>query len=270
MKKLYVTLLVITGFSGLAQTAIFSENMGIPPTNPSQTPIANHTFENPAPIAFSGDAVMVLPNNPDIAIPSHGYDGASGGGCVAIFATDKTFMIEGINTSNYTDLQLSFGQLKGNAQNSNTITIEVSSNGINWQPLTYTGVVGSLSVWTLITTTGQIPSTENLRIRFTNPPATVAVFRIDDIKLTGTTLGIHENTIAGLKIYPNPVTNGYLYITSNGNEPKSVNVFDILGKQVINTTASDQPINVSNLDAGVYIIKITEAGKTATRKLVIE
>lgn len=269
MKTIYTLLFAFAATTGFAQEVIFSEDMGTPPTNPAQTQIANHTFQNGNPILFSGDAVMVLPNNPDIAIPSHGYEGASGGGCTAIFATDKTFMIEGINTTGYSDVSLSFGQLKGNSQNSNTITIEVSEDGTTWSPLTYTGVVGSLSVWSLITTTGTIPSTENLRIKFSNPASTVAVFRIDDIKLVGTTLGIGKNAIEGLKIYPNPVTNGTLYINTSANASKEVAVYDVLGKQVVKA-ATENAVNVSKLNAGVYIVKVTEEGKTATRKLVIK
>ena len=83
-------------------------------------------------------------------------------------------------------------------------------------------------------------------------------------------LGTTQNQIAGLKVYPNPVTKGILNITSSNNEVKAVAVYDVLGKQVVNTTVSNQPINVSNLKSGVYIVKITEAGKTATRKLVVE
>lgn len=85
------------------------------------------------------------------------------------------------------------------------------------------------------------------------------------------TLGVKENTaIAGLKVYPNPVTKGNLYITSDSNVAKQVSVYDVLGKRVINTTVNDEPINVANLNGGVYIVKITEEGKTATKKLVIQ
>jgi hypothetical protein len=83
-------------------------------------------------------------------------------------------------------------------------------------------------------------------------------------------LRVSQNSIAGLQVYPNPVANGNLYITSDANETKAVTIYDILGKKVISTTLNDQPVNVSNLNSGVYIVKVTEAGKTATRKLVIK
>jgi hypothetical protein len=82
-------------------------------------------------------------------------------------------------------------------------------------------------------------------------------------------LGIAQNDIAGLKVYPNPVSNGTLFIETAVNGEKAITVFDILGKQVLNTTTSNNTINVSSLRGGVYVVKVTEEGKTATRKLVI-
>ena len=84
------------------------------------------------------------------------------------------------------------------------------------------------------------------------------------------TLSNSDNNIAGLKLYPNPVSNGTLYIDTTANAEKTVAIFDILGKQVLNTTTNDNAVNVNALRAGVYLVKITEEGKTATRKLVIK
>jgi hypothetical protein len=88
--------------------------------------------------------------------------------------------------------------------------------------------------------------------------------------VTSGTLRTNQNGINGLSVYPNPVTNGNLYITSDSNEIKNVIIYDILGKKVVNTNVTDQAVNVSPLNSGVYIVKITEAGKTATRKLIIK
>jgi hypothetical protein len=88
--------------------------------------------------------------------------------------------------------------------------------------------------------------------------------------VTDGTLGTNNNYIAGLKIYPNPVTNGTLFIETAANATKTVAVYDVLGKLVLNTTTSDSAVNVSALHTGVYIVNITEEGKTASRKLVIK
>jgi len=89
-------------------------------------------------------------------------------------------------------------------------------------------------------------------------------------QVTNGTLGINQNTIAGLRMYPNPVSNGTLFIETSANAEKTVTVFDVLGKQVLNTTTSNNAINVASLHTGVYIVNITQEGKTASRKLVIK
>jgi len=89
-------------------------------------------------------------------------------------------------------------------------------------------------------------------------------------QVTNGTLGTNQNTIAGLRMYPNPVSNGTLFIETSANTEKTVAIFDVLGKQVLNTTTSNNAINVASLHTGVYIVNITEEGKTASRKLVIK
>ena len=85
-----------------------------------------------------------------------------------------------------------------------------------------------------------------------------------------TSMNTQNNEIAGLKVYPNPVSNGILQIESNANSLKSIALFDVLGKQVFSTSTENSIINVSNVKSGIYIVKITEAGKTAVSKLVIK
>jgi hypothetical protein len=97
---------------------------------------------------------------------------------------------------------------------------------------------------------------------------------VDNLKISTTFANVLStnkfNAISGLNMYPNPVTDGNLYITSNSNNAKTVTVYDILGKQVLNTKTSNNVVNISNLKSGAYIVRITEDGKTDTRKLIIE
>lgn len=72
-----------------------------------------------------------------------------------------------------------------------------------------------------------------------------------------------------LGFYPNPVNNGKIYITSKTTLDKEVLIFDVLGKKVLQTTISSKELNISSIPPGVYIIKITEADTTATRKLIV-
>ena len=117
-------------------------------------------------------------------------------------------------------------------------------------------------------------------------PATATIFRLDfrvyqeaagfdsgpiyydNVVFGLTALGVNKNDISGLSVYPNPVTDGTFSINSNSGSMKTVVMYDVLGKQVLKTNTTNS-VNVSNLNGGVYVLKISEDGKTATRKLVI-
>jgi len=78
-----------------------------------------------------------------------------------------------------------------------------------------------------------------------------------------------DNSIEGLSFYPNPVTNGKVYISSKLNADKQIAIFDVLGKKVLQTLITSKELNVASLSPGVYIIKIEEGDATATRKLIV-
>ena len=78
------------------------------------------------------------------------------------------------------------------------------------------------------------------------------------------------DNINGLTMYPNPVSGNTLYLTSTANAAMSVQIFDLLGKEVLKATVVNNAVNVAKLTAGVYVVKITEEGKIATRQLVIQ
>jgi hypothetical protein len=85
-----------------------------------------------------------------------------------------------------------------------------------------------------------------------------------------TLLQTQNNEIAGLRVYPNPVSNGVLHVESNLNTERTISLYDVLGKEVMKTTTSNTTINIGNLNSGIYIVKITEGGNTATKKLVVK
>ena len=76
--------------------------------------------------------------------------------------------------------------------------------------------------------------------------------------------------IDGLSFYPNPVSNGKIYISSKSSLEKEIIIFDVLGKKVLQTTLNTKELNITSLSPGVYIIKIKEGEATATRKLIVK
>ena len=79
-----------------------------------------------------------------------------------------------------------------------------------------------------------------------------------------------DGKIAGFKLYPNPVTHGKVYISTAKNEPKKIFIFDLFGTQVLQTTLLGKELNLSKLDAGMYVIRVIEKDKVATRKLIVK
>lgn len=77
------------------------------------------------------------------------------------------------------------------------------------------------------------------------------------------------NTIEGLIMYPNPLNGNILNVVSSINTQKSIQIFDVLGKVVLQSEVANNTVEV-NLNSGIYIVKIIENGKVATRKLVIK
>ena len=76
--------------------------------------------------------------------------------------------------------------------------------------------------------------------------------------------------IDGFSLYPNPVTQGKVYITTEDNAPKKIMIFDVFGNPIMETTILGKELNLSDLDTGVYVLRVFEANKVATRKLIIK
>ena len=85
------------------------------------------------------------------------------------------------------------------------------------------------------------------------------------------TLSTSKDLINGFTVYPNPVNNGEFYVSTALNSVKSIQIFDMLGKEVYSKNVeANEIIKTSNLRAGVYILKVAENDKLATTKLVIK
>ena len=73
-----------------------------------------------------------------------------------------------------------------------------------------------------------------------------------------------------LSFYPNPITDGKLYISSKNAMSREITVFDVLGKVVFKTTTLAKEINLQSIQAGIYLIRIKEGEQTSTKKLIIK
>jgi hypothetical protein len=92
-----------------------------------------------------------------------------------------------------------------------------------------------------------------------------------DVTPNDATASITNNSIEGFETFPNPVTNNRFTISSNSNSKKELVIFNVLGKKVLTSSflGTKSNVDVSAISSGIYILKVTEEGKTATKKLVI-
>lgn len=93
-----------------------------------------------------------------------------------------------------------------------------------------------------------------------------------DVTPNDGTASVANNSIEGFATYPNPVTNNRFTISSSSNGKKEIVIFNVLGKKVLTSSflGTKSNVDVSAISSGIYILKVTEDGKTATKKLVIK
>lgn len=77
--------------------------------------------------------------------------------------------------------------------------------------------------------------------------------------------------LSGVSVYPNP-TSGVLTVEFNSNVAKSVSVQDLTGRVIMTANGTDSNITVdlSNLAAGVYYVKLQSEGSVSVVKVVKE
>ncbi len=93
----------------------------------------------------------------------------------------------------------------------------------------------------------------------------------DNFSLVSSTASVNDFSISNIKLFPNPAKDILTIQTTNGIKIASVEVFDILGKQIIKSELQNNTLNVSELTQGMYIVKmISEEGNSISQKVVIE
>jgi len=124
--------------------------------------------------------------------------------------------------------------------------------------------MGNTTGWMQVTHTLTAPATAtafrlDFRVYQETSGADSGIIYYDDVMFYDTaTANVAQNNIDGLSMFPNPLTGNVLNITSAANGTKAVTVYDVLGKQVVNTVTENGTVNVSGLTTGIYVVKITE------------
>ncbi len=156
--------------------------------------------------------------------------------------------------------------------------------------LSYAPGAGTVKGWVNPTSLGGAEPTPNFSETDSSPAATINRFIVrqdsagetpsilfDELRIgtsfadvTPTTLSNADFSSDVFKLYPNPAKSNFVNITSTGLGAIQANVFDIFGKQVVNTAVTNGRLDVSTLNTGVYVVKLTQGSATTTKKLIIQ
>lgn len=83
------------------------------------------------------------------------------------------------------------------------------------------------------------------------------------------TLSVDKSEINTIKIYPNPASN-VLYFDSEVLPITKIELYNILGRKVLECSENCDEISVEMLSSGLYLVKVFSASESVIKKLVIE
>ncbi len=134
--------------------------------------------------------------------------------------------------------------------------IKVSNTLINqWEQLTFdfSAHIGGMTYDQLVVFPDFTSRTQDDTIYF------------DNVFGSSFVLGVDENEVAPISIFPNP-TNGIVNVSSK-NEIEEIELYDMAGKR-LNKVQKVNSIDISAFENGVYVLKVKQNGSVTTKKIV--
>ena len=114
-----------------------------------------------------------------------------------------------------------------------------------------------------------LPTTGTVTIAFRYVGDYADAWYLDDITVAEDTWSVDDVDPLDMRIYPNPVDGNFVTILSPVNGIKYIQVFDIMGKRVMDTSINNNMLDVSSINSGFYMIKVTIDGQSKISKLVV-
>jgi len=113
--------------------------------------------------------------------------------------------------------------------------------------------------------------TINIRFRAIRGASWDGDIAIDDIFIKTIHTAISDETF---KVYPNPVKSDMLFVKTNNNSEDgsemevSFQISNLVGQQFLSGTVTNQPINVSSLSSGTYLLILTDGHSRVVKKII--
>ncbi|GHC56653.1 T9SS-dependent choice-of-anchor J family protein [Ulvibacter litoralis] len=166
------------------------------------------------------------------------------------------------------DNTLSFwAKAADNTYNQETFSIAISTTDTATGSFTFleSDLVPQPITWEEFTVNLDAYSGQDVYIAINHTGADQFGFQVDDFKITSV-LGVNDVNFDGFKHF---TTSDQLTLSAN-RAMDQVNLYNVLGQQVVSQKLSNtnEVVNISSLNAGVYIANITIEGASKTFKIV--
>ncbi len=148
----------------------------------------------------------------------------------------------------------------------------------------FSGGSGTFDVVVNNTVVGKIPYSDEVQtttipninmlgdvtVILNNPSSTSDRVIFEDLSWTclQTTLNQESFYLKELKIYPNPIRGNYFKVSTNTN--LNFEIYNLLGESVQkgHISSTNQTINTSRIESGVYLLQLSSEFKTITKKII--
>ena len=109
----------------------------------------------------------------------------------------------------------------------------------------------------------------NLKVSFNYNGQEGADLSLDNIKvIESAVLSVDKKELSKVSFFPNPVKNILSYNASS--KVDEITFYSIIGKEVYRDNSGKNDIDISNLNKGIYLLKVRSDKKTETYKIVKE
>ena len=102
-----------------------------------------------------------------------------------------------------------------------------------------------------------------------NNPTDQEGYGIPNFETVFQTAKFQNSTLSNINVYPNPIKNT-IYINNTNFKKLNIDVFDMFGKKIISKYIYKSKVDVSELNSGIYLLKISDNNKSTTFKILKE
>lgn len=137
-----------------------------------------------------------------------------------------------------------------------------SNNDATAKPSSYVVKLYSAGAWSSVATSGTSTTTAATAIDISSF-GDFAIGEADPL------LGISDYKNKIYTLYPNPINDGIIYISSSNDSKKSLEIYDLLGKKVFSSNDISDRVEIKSLKSGVYLALIKTDNETTVQKIII-